>query len=843
MLCVSRLIEKFIPTNYNLSIKIDRKDRRFFGHVKIMGTITGDQDAISLHCKNLNIQSARINSTKASYVLNKDDELLLESSGIKPGTNEITIEFDGIISDQMHGMYPCYFNHDGKKKEWIATQFESHHAREVFPCIDEPEAKATFDLTLETEANITVLGNMPIKQQVEKNDRLTTTFHTTPKMSTYLLAWVAGEMQKKSASSKHGVEVNVWSTPSQPIDSLDFALDIACRVTDFFDDYFDIPYPLPKCDHVALPDFSSGAMENWGLITYREILLLYDRKTTSITTRNHIAMVIAHELSHQWFGNLVTMKWWNDLWLNESFATMIEYLAIDTIEPDWNVWMDFACNETTSALRRDSIAGVQPIKATVNHPDEIMALFDGAIMYAKGARLIRMMQKYIGEDAFRDSLRLYFKKHAYGNTEASDLWESLSETSDSNISSIMEKWISQPGYPLVTIKQSGDNFEFTQKRLSSNQDKSSEETWPIPLNASCDRFPKLFSEKSIRVENCKLNGPLIMNKSSYSHYITNYDEILFSNLLEKIGSKELSEIDRLQLVNEQSILARTGNISNGKLIPLILAMQNENSEPVWDSISSSFCDLKKFVEDDNKSEKTLKKLAAKIASKQFDRLGWDELSNEQETDSKLRQTIIGLMTYSERQDIIDKAIEKFYSESLEKQNPQLRSIIISNAVKQDRDGKLVKDLINISKSSKSPEIKNDICVGLTSTKNVETINRLLGLLKDTEIIKTQDVFRWIVYMLRNKFSRDKTWHWICENWQWIEDNFEGDKSYDGFPRYASGALSTRKQLDEYIEFFTPLKSKPALSRVIEMGINEISDRVNLIERDSQAVKEALENFN
>src|SRR5690606_28324955 len=255
-----------------------------------------------------------------------------------------------------------------------------------------------------------------------------------------LLAWVTGEMQYKTAQTNSGVEVNIWATPAQRPEALSFALEHSVKSIEFFDAYFGIPYPLAKCDQVALPDFSSGAMENWGLVTYRETALLADPATTTVASKHYIATVISHELSHQWFGNLVTMKWWNNLWLNESFATLMEYIAVDAIHPEWNVWLDFSSNESIMALRRDAIDGVQAVQVDVDHPDEISSLFDGAIVYDKGARVMRMLQEYIGHDAFRAGLASYFEEFAYSNTEADDLWRHLSEASGQNIAHLMNSW-------------------------------------------------------------------------------------------------------------------------------------------------------------------------------------------------------------------------------------------------------------------------------------------------------------------------------------------------------------------------------------------------------------------
>lgn len=274
-------------------------------------------------------------------------------------------------------------------------------------------------------------------------------------------------MIHRSAKTSGGVDVAVWATPAQTEASLNFALEHAVKTIEFFNEYFGVDYPLPKSDHVALPDFSSGAMENWGLVTYREVALLADPATTTLASKQYIATVVSHELSHQWFGNLVTMKWWNNLWLNESFATLMEYVAVDAIHPEWNAWLDFATHESILALRRDAIDGVQSVQVDVNHPDEISSLFDGAIVYAKGARLMRMLQTYVGHDAFRAGLESYFKQFAYQNTEADDLWNHLEQASGKQIRQMMDYWISTSGYPVVSVTSDPSFGEYACRVLRS----------------------------------------------------------------------------------------------------------------------------------------------------------------------------------------------------------------------------------------------------------------------------------------------------------------------------------------------------------------------------------------
>ncbi|MBS7346158.1 MAG: hypothetical protein KIG14_00390, partial [Candidatus Sacchiramonaceae bacterium] len=472
---MDRLTNYFEAENYKLFLDISKsEDKVFSGEVEVSGVALRD-DFIKLHSKDLTIDSVSMecggeyvglkhqlmpenDELQIDFVDEKTDEKVEAEKSIK-----LKIKFNGEITDAMHGMYPCYYNQGEERKQLIATQFESHHAREVFPCVDEPEAKATFDLTLEYANGQKILANTnPIMSEV--NETTTTTFARTPKMSTYLLAFVVGDLQKKTAQTKNGVEVSTWSTKAHNLDMLDFPLEVAIKSLEFYEDYFDVKFPLEKCDHIALPDFSSGAMENWGLITYRETAMLANAKS-SLSSKRQIALVIAHETAHQWFGNLVTMKWWDDLWLNESFATMMEYLAVDSFYPDWNIWEEFAVNEAILSLRRDAIDGVQSVHIPVHHPDEIGTIFDGAIVYAKGARLMNMLRSYVGEEAFRSGLANYFEEFAYQNTTGDDLWRALGLASGKDVRSFMESWLKQPGYPMVEADYSAGKLKLSQSQF------------------------------------------------------------------------------------------------------------------------------------------------------------------------------------------------------------------------------------------------------------------------------------------------------------------------------------------------------------------------------------------
>lgn len=832
---VARLIHHFIPEHYQLSLNLDREGRVFSGTVTLNGTSPQGSEKILLHAKDLSIQSVTLDGKMADFSLDSStDELTITHDDILAGKHVMVVAFSGTITDAMHGLYPCYYQHDGQKKELLATQFESHHAREVFPCIDEPEAKATFDVTLTTEPGISVLGNMPISRQTTENGRLVTTFDTTPRMSTYLLAWVAGDLHRKTATTADGVEVNVWATTAQKPESLDFALDVAVRTIEYFNDYFGTPYPLPKADHVALPDFTSGAMENWGLITYREVALLADPATVSISSKQYIALVIAHELSHQWFGNLVTMKWWNNLWLNESFATLMEYVAVDALFPKWNIWLNFSTMESILALRRDSIDGVQSVQTDVAHPDEIGTLFDPAIVYAKGARLLRMLQHHIGHEAFRQGLKRYFQVHAYQNTEGNDLWKALSDASGQDIATFMNAWITQPGYPVVSILSGEDKTTLTQKRFFIGSHVPSNFVWPIPLNASDPSYPRLLDAPEISLPTTSLSR---LNIGDSAHFITLYNSDLLTKLITALHT--FTPLDRLQLLHEQTLLVKAGEVSAATLIPLLEAYKDEDQEAVWDIMSLAIGELRQFVEDDPESESRLKALYVRLAGVQYARLGWSAKEGETEADSKLRATIIGMMLYGDDRSAIDEALRRYHTLSIEELDPELRSIILAAAIRHGNDSMILPHLINAYKSSSSADLKRDIASAITSTRNPEDISTILKLLKDETVIRPQDVTHWFVWTIRNRFGRLPTWQWLKENWEWIDTMFGGDKSFDAFPRYAASSLNTAELLEDYRAFFTPLQKEPALTRAVSLGISEISARVELIMRDKQAVRDAL----
>lgn len=831
-----RLHDDFKPTHYSLDLDIQRITRVFSGTVTITGELQKGA-TLRLHGNDLTIKKAVVNKIPAEVSYGEHDEITITPTSTLVDTDTtVVLEFSGKINDLLHGLYPCYFNHDGIKKELLITQLESHFARELFPCVDEPAAKATFDVTLHTESGVQVLGNMPIKQQDTVDDRLTTSFETSPKMSPYLLAFVIGELHSVSGKTKSGVDVNIWATPAQNAKSLQFALETATKCIEFFDEYFEVAYPLPKADYVAVPDFSAGAMENWGLMTYREVCLIVD-ESTSVSTKQMVAKVIGHETSHMWFGDLVTMAWWNDLWLNESFANMMEYVVLDNIYPEWKIWNDFASHEGLAALRRDALPGVQAVKVEVNDPEEIGTLFDPLIVYAKGGNLLNMLRSYIGEDAFRQGLKQYFKTHAYSNTTGDDLWKALGEASGKDIGAFMNTWLTQSGYPVVSADLTDGNLKLSQKHFQIGGG-ADDRSWVVPLFANDSNVPEILETEPITT---KISSPYIkLNKNDQSYFITRYSKRLIDMFIQNI--KDLSDIDKLQLLNEANLLSKGSLQPAADLIDLLDAYKNETLQPVWDVIGLSFADLKRFTENDGNVEKNLKKFAEKISLPLYEKLGWQTKDGESEDDAKLRATIVGMILYSENQAAIDQALELYRSATdIAELSGELRSMILGTAVKYSDDPqKVVDDLLQYHKTTSSSDIQQDIVVGLTSTKDPAISKKLLSLIPDSTIVRPQDATGWYAYMIRNRYTRAEAWDWITNNWDWVKKSYKNDHHYDSFVYYTASAFSSDEYLEKFREFFVPMRDEIALQRTIDIGLSEIASRIEWIDSNQAEVASRLE---
>lgn len=822
---MERLIKYFKPKHYELMIFVDKFEKSLGGRIVIDGEVLSE--TIKFNAVDLKILEVAVNGKKAVC---KTDGEILTISDVSLGEAEVTIVFDGDLNENMQGAYLSTYEYNGGVQTIVATQFESHYAREAFPCIDEPGAKAEFALTLiipEEEGEI-VLSNMPevnvkkidkddeiletfsvetSKTMVKKLDKLRIhTFETTPRMSTYLLAWVIGQFHGKTVKNTHDTEITTYCALNQSIDSVDFANDVAMKSLEFYDDNFGVPYPLKKLDQVALPDFEAGAMENWGLVTYRESMLLAEKKAT-VETRKSVALTVAHELSHQWFGDLVTMEWWDDLWLNESFASVMEYYAVDNAYPDFKIFEGFFTGDCFVALIRDAYTDVQSVHQDVSEPSEIATLFDGAIVYSKGAHLMLMLIRLMGWDSFCAGCREYFKEYKYKNTVGDDLWRTLSKHAEFNVGELMHAFIDRPGYPVITSKN-GDFFSFSQKRFLLDSNKMPDSNWPLP-DVSYD-----------------MSG----------HYVLNLTTEEFEQKLESFYDLSLEE--KMRLLMDRSLLCRTNLAESSTLLALVRRFENEDSAAIWEIVAVIIGQLKIFFTPESDVEKMFKKFVRELVAPKLSEIGIETGKEDDENTLRLRAILLGLDFYAEDRDNLEK-LARLYNDDYTQLDSEIRDAILD--AKIYLEPKVLSDYLDAYSKEANPEIKADLRVAMTLSKDENVLRKMIGYLGENDLIKLQDQIFLFVRLFRNSKSRGWTFEWMKDNWNWIRKTM-GDKSLDSYPRYTANIIQTKAEYEQWKEFFDPMRKEPALKRAIEIGEKEIKARLELINKDRDGVVKELEGF-
>lgn len=835
----TRFYEKFQPVHYDIYLDIDRAAKHFKGITTIKGNAVDTK--IALHQKFLNVASVQADGQDVPFSFS-DRQEAIQLELPHSGDVELKVVYDAKLTDTMMGIYPSYYTVAGQKKQLIGTQFETTAARQAFPGIDEPEAKATFSLAIkyDEQPGETIIANMP-EDHVENGVHY---FQETVKMSTYLVAFAFGELQSKFAKTKSGVEIGVFSTKAHQPKELDFSLDIAKRVIEFYEDFYQTPYPLPQSYQLALPDFSAGAMENWGLVTYREAYMLLDPDNTTLNQKRLIATVITHELAHQWFGDLVTMKWWDDLWLNESFANMMEYVAVDALEPEWNVWEMFQTSEVPMALQRDATDGVQSVHVAVDDPAEIDTLFDGAIVYAKGARMLVMVRALLGDDAMRKGLKNYFAAHQYGNATGADLWQALGEASGMNVGQIMESWLEHPGYPVVEVKVEDGKLMLSQQQFFIGDGEEKGRLWQIPLNANYNQAPAIFSEQSLVLGDYaqlrKQNGrPFRVNVGDNSHVIVKYDETLLNDILDHLD--ELGAIDQLQLLQDLRLLAEGRQISYAQIVPLLSRFKDSRSGIVNEMLYHVANSLKNFVQPAAKTERQLQQLFDQLSVKQVQRLGWLSQKDESNDDQLTRPIVLSAALYAQNRDTIKQAQALFdqYQDHLADLPADVRGLVLANEVKNYGSQELFDTLLADYQKTADAGFKQDICAALTKTQDDQLIAQLIDRFEDADTIKPQDLRAWFRGVLANDHGQQAAWDWIQQEWSWLEKTVGGDMEFPTYITVISRIFKTSQRLAEFKRFFTPKENDPMLKREIQMDEKVIASRVELIESEQAAVNAAI----
>ncbi|KAI8801324.1 peptidase family M1-domain-containing protein [Cladochytrium replicatum] len=709
-----------------------------------------------------------------SHVYNENSQtVVFEFASVIPAgsTATLVIDFIGEHNDKMAGFYRSgYKDSEGNEKFMVVTQFESSDARRAFPCGDEPALKATFDITLKVDPALTALSNMNVVEEEIVDGLKVVKYARTPIMSTYLIAFAVGELEfieatanpQKPADAKP-IAVRVYTTPGKKEEGR-FALDLSCRVLEYFSEYFDIAYPLPKCDHIAVPDFSAGAMENWGLITYREHALLYNEASSSANHKEGVAETVSHELAHQWFGNLVTMEWWSDLWLNEGFATFVGIMAADKLFPEWNIWIKFISSELAGAMRLDAMRSSHPIEVPVADAADVSQIFD-AVSYHKGASVIRMLCATLGQENFMNGVRIYLKRFQYANASTIDLWNALGESSGVNVAELLYGWTKHVGFPLVTIEKEvieddTITLHLSQTRFLATGDLTAEEEaatepWFIPLRIVTHLNPNTPTDHVLSSKTGTITIPYSRNEFEYYKLNFNSTGIFRVKLTEyavdRVGKVLRDNInlfsveDRVNLIQDTFNLGRAGYDSMTLWLSLINNLGAENSYIVLDATNTNLADIISILYNSSAAVKSaLQTVRRNIFAPKVGTFGFDYAESDSYDTKRLRTLVLSAAARSEEPSAVAEfqaRFERFVGGDETALHPDVRQIAMSTALKHSTD--LEADfakVIEVYKSATSEDLKINALVSLAFVNTFDQARKVLALANDTSLVKPQDAY-------------------------------------------------------------------------------------------------------
>ncbi len=827
-----RLPSHVKPERYKIMLKPDLNESTFTGEETIYLSLEEPTRQITLHASELEIESAELihNSKetwagKISYDKKAETATFSFPKLLQKGKGELKLTFKGILNDKMRGFYKSKYQINGEDRHLATTQFESTDARRAFPCFDEPSQKAIFDVTLMIPSHTIAISNT-VESDIKEHESgyKIVEFAPTPKMSTYLLAFIVGEFEYIEGKTKDGVLVRVFTTPGKK-DQAKFALDVAIKCLDFYEDYFGINYPLPVLDMIAIPDFAAGAMENWGAVTYRESTLLVDEEKTSSANKQWVAMVIAHELAHQWFGNLVTMEWWTHLWLNEGFASFIEYLAIDHIFPEWDIWTQFVEAELADAFSLDALSNTHPIEVEVGNPAEISEIFD-RVSYSKGASVLRMLMVYLGEKDFQKGLQHYLKKHAYSNAQTEDLWKALSEVSGKDVGRIMANWISKAGHPSIRVQVTGNRLQLTQSRFFSSpisKKESKDKTmWAIPLNGH------LMDKKRISITN-KWEK---LNEGEVSLVRVDYPREYLKKLEESVRNGKLSAPDRLGLIRDSFDLAESGNSPTTLVLELAKSYVWEKDYTVWSALTDKIAKLDSLLADEDYYE-DYRKYGRHLYSSIADKMGWKKKEGEKHTDALLRGIVLNMLGGFGDQETINKAFELFKQD---KTDPDLKGVIY-NLVADNGGSKEFNTLLKMYKEEENQQERDRIGRSLGKFKPETLLSKTLDF-SVSKYVRFQNSLQIIASVWHNPVGRYLAWEFVKKNWKLLKERYAGGHYFTRV--FAPAGEFTKISDAKDIEKFVRKNPVPEAQRTIAQALEQIYSNAEWLKRDREGIRKFLQ---
>jgi puromycin-sensitive aminopeptidase len=826
-----RLPRTVVPSHYDIKIEPDLAEASFRGTVGIDVDIAEPTSTVVLNTIELDLERASIAvgdaEQLASISLDEDSEraMLTVESELPVGPARIVIRFTGILNDDLRGFYrSVYTTDDGDEKVIATTQFEATDARRAFPCWDQPDFKATYTVSLIIEDGLMAVSNAAeTTRDVLDSGKVKVDFAETMKMSTYLVAFIVGELEATEPIDVDGTPLRIIAPPGN-MHLTPFALDMGAHSLRYFSSYYDIAYPGDKLDMVAIPDFSFGAMENLGCITYRETALLLNTEKATQAEAQRVADVIAHEIAHMWFGDLVTMKWWNGIWLNEAFATFAEMKCVDAYKPDWKRWLAFSQFRDMSQ-ETDALAATRPVELAVESPEEANAMFD-VLTYQKGSSVLRMLEQYLGEETFRAGVTRYLKTHAYSNTDTPDLWAALEAESGEPVGEIMDTWIFQGGYPRVSVSATDGGYEISQAQFRFLGEGDS--TWQVPvLYRSSEGEGKIVvGDEPVTIA---AGSDLVINAGGEGFYRVNYEGELLDGVID--GLSDLDPIERYSVVSDSMANVLSGDVMGADFLSLVSSLADEDELDVWSAALGGLGELDRIVSSDDKD--AMQSFITGLVSHKTDELGWSVSDGESERTRAMRGLLLkSLGNLGKDRETIETARSVFGSDG--EVDPEIAdaalSIVAANGSVDDFNG-----FLEISENAKDPQTKIKYLRAATQIPDKAAAERMFNMVLDGTI-RSQDAFWVVALLLGNRDTGAHVWDLMTENW---------DATVASMP-----ALNGRRMLDlvqyrsepdvaaSIMQWFETHEI-PSGEKHVAQKMEQLQVRVALRERESHRLGDAL----
>jgi aminopeptidase N/puromycin-sensitive aminopeptidase len=841
-----RLPKTVLPEHYTLALTPDLKAATFAGDETIDVTLLAPSKTITLNAIEIAFKSVKATggtgmAQTATVSLDPDKEQATFTfpAELPAGKVKLAVAYTGILNNELRGFYLSKTD----KRNYAVTQFESTDARRAFPSFDEPAFKATFDISLTVDAGDTVISNTNVIADKPAGAGLhTMSFATTPKMSTYLVAFLVGDFKCVSGESD-GTPIRACATPGQEQKGK-FAVEAAEYILHYYNDYFGIKYPMPKLDMIAIPDFEAGAMENFGAITYRETDLLIDEKTASLNQKKNVAVVVAHEMAHQWFGDMVTMQWWDNIWLNEGFATWMETKSVASWHPEWHYSQDEATT-LEDTLNLDSQPTTHAIRATADTPSEINEMFDG-ISYGKGGAVLAMVENYLGAETFRQGVHNYLAAHLYGNATAEDFWGAQTANSHKPVDKIMESFVAQPGVPLITITGDGkttvraaqSRFFLTPgvKPTATNPEAVTAQSWTIPIcfkgatQDSCELLGQGTPAQPLKAPAAPF---LFADGGGKGYYRTLYPKAVYKGIIAHAESS-LTPEERISLLGNEWAMMRSGHGAVGEYLDLVAALHTDPNAIVLEEALSKMGTINDRVA----TEAERRQLHGWVRSEfspAYRALG-ASLADESQDKKQMRALLFGVLGSAGDPAVLAEAktLAMSYVKDPSSVDPSLAQVALAVAASHG-DVALYDDLLALSEKTSDPDIKTSALFLTASFKDPALVKRTLDSVADGKV-RNQDSWILLASLLNHRETREQAWSYIQQNWTKISAQFTTSSGTRVVA--ATGSFCSAEKRDEVLSFFATHKVM-ASERTLKQAADSISACVQLHQEQEPNLKQWL----